>query len=111
MVAGMGEARLAGGDVADGVNAAIARLEPAVHGDAETVMADPRLVEIETVRRRIAPRRKEHVCAPDVLFLAVRLDGDGEMADRMCDARDLYAGADDDAGALQRGEHDADGFG
>src|SRR6185312_5847937 len=102
----MGEARLPRRDVADGVDATVAGLHLAVHGNAAAVMANARGREAEAVSDGLAPGCDEQMRAADVFFLAVRLDGNGEMADRMGDARDFHARANDDPIALKRVQHD-----
>src|SRR6185437_16253139 len=88
MVTGMREPRLPGGNVADGIDAAIARLEFAVHLDAGRVIADACGIEPEAVEHRLAPGGDEKMRAADVLFLAVGFERDGKMADGMRDAQD-----------------------
>ena len=67
IIGGMGELQLAGGGIADGVDAAVAGLELAVDGDAGVVVAHAGGFEAETVERRLAAGGDQQMRAFDGL--------------------------------------------
>ena len=110
IIGGVGELRLPGDRVADGIDAAVAGLELAVDENAGAVVAHAGGGEIEAVDRRLAPGGDQQMAAFDRFFARRAGERHRHAAAGIGDARHLHAGADDDAFALELRHHDGGAF-
>ena len=89
----------------------MAGLELACPPRCRRVVRDAGGVELEPVDRRLAPGGNQQKASFDRLLAARTVERDRHAAARVLDSRDLDAGADNDALALELIEHDRGAFG